>query len=203
MKKVLLLVCATMCVSLMLSARDIKTNDGKSYKGVSISSVTPIGIDISYQKDGTYFIKLLPFINLSKEIQKEFHYNPEKAEAYVNNLKKRSKMIREKYAEELKKDKTKNAKHYEMLSRIDAGAINTILKVYSTKPDGVVAWADSLEDTSSTSGHLGKIFVYGILGLSGGEEARVVYPTGTTRYGFPCYAASPEQALLLKQIANK
>lgn len=204
MKKGLIILCIMLGLSSLMSAREIKTTDGKVYKNVSISSVTPVGIDIFYVKDGGYFIKLLPFTLLSKEIQKEFGYDPQKAKTYLANLKNHSEMIRKKHEEQVKQDKTKNAKHYEMISRIEAGKVNAILKITAVKPDGIIAYADNQGNTSTyVSGRMGKVFVYGLIGMSGAVEARWIYPTGQTKYGFPCYAVTLDQAVILKNDANK
>ena len=203
MKKGIMTVCCVLCLSLVLSARDITTKDGKVYKNVSISSVTPIGIDISYSVNGNYFIRLLRFSNLSKEIQTEFHYNADKASAYLTNLRKHSEMVRKKYKEQLKAKNAKDANHYAELSRVDAGRINVVLKVDVVKKDGVIGWADSIQQNLASSGHMGRIFVYGLMGVSGGEAARVIYPTGINMHGFPCYALTADLALILKSKTSK
>ena len=197
-KSILTLVICIGLVS-VLPARDIKTKDGTVYKNVSISDVTPIGIDITYMKNGTGFIRMLHFTELSPEIQKEFNYSPRKAEIYLNNLRKSAERARKKYAERLKKGEVKTEKEDALISQIDAGAVNVVLKVVSQEPDGIIAWADLVNDTVDSSGHLGKVFVYGVMGLEGSEEARVIYPTGTYKDECPCYAGTLVQAIAVKK----
>ena len=204
MKKGLVFLCCMAGLSFALPARDIKTNDGNIYKDVSITSVTPVGIDISFQKKGVSFVRLLRFTNLSKELQKEFNYNPQKAEKYQENLHKHAQMVIERHAKELENSESKDVTQDEELSRIVAGKINAVLKVDSAKPDGVIAYTSSLSsDHTSTSGYMGELFIYGLMGLSGAEEARDIYPTGLIMHGFPCYAITPEQALILRRANGK
>ena len=204
MKKGLVVLCCMAGLASALSARDIKTNDGTIYKDVSISSVTPVGIDISFQKKGVSFIRLLRFTNLPKELQEEFNYTPKKADKYLNNLHKHVQLMVEHQDKEASNSESKDVEREEKLSRIVAGTINAVLKVDSVKPDGVIAYTSSISsEHTSTSGYMGKLFIYGLLGLSGAEEARDIYPTGITMYGRPCYATTPELALLLQNRNSK
>jgi hypothetical protein len=56
-------------------ADDFKTIDGKEYKDVTVSRVEPDGIVLK-AKSG---ISKVYFIELPKEVQERFHYNPESA----------------------------------------------------------------------------------------------------------------------------
>jgi hypothetical protein len=203
MKKGLILACLIMCISIGMSARNIKTKGGEVFKNVSISSVTPTGIDISFQKNNISFIKHIRFTDLSEEMQKEFAYDPKKAETYLANLEKHAEMVKKKYTAALLKQKEVSAKQHQLRSQIEAGAVNVLINVTIVKPDGVIGWADSVNSTIHSSGHMGKVFVYGLLGMSGTKIPRVIYPTGQSKYGFSCYAATLEQAVILKENANK
>jgi hypothetical protein len=64
-------------------ADDFKTVNGREYKNATVSRVEPDGITIKF-KGG---IVKLPFSELSKEVQEQFHYDPEKAAAvYASQL---------------------------------------------------------------------------------------------------------------------
>lgn len=187
MKKFMLCFAVMFCMVMVSQARDIKTKDGKVYKDVTFFTVSPDGIDIEYKKDGENYLRHFYFVNLPEDIQKEFKYSPEKAEAYSKELTKIHKIAQEKLDKKLKAEKAADAATLALRSRIEAGSINVVLKIYSAQQDGVVAWASSKESTVTT-GHMGKIFVLGMQGLSGGEAASQLYPTGTTRDGYAVYS---------------
>jgi len=66
-----------MSVSLAL-ADDFKTQDGKEYKGATVTRVEPDGVVVK-TKTG---ISKLYFAELPQEVQQRFHYNPQQARAY-------------------------------------------------------------------------------------------------------------------------
>jgi hypothetical protein len=202
MKKVLLFLCIVSTIGITASARDFKTNSGEVFKNVTVSSVTPTGIDISFRKKGVLFIKHLLFKNLSTKIQEEFGYNPVKAENYLANLKKHEELTAKKYAEAVKRQKEISEQQHQLKSRIEAGSVNVILKMISANSEGIIAWANYTKPMPGSTGYMGKVFVYGLIGMSGAVEARVIYPTGLHKDGYPVYAASLEQAVALKQIAD-
>ena len=72
--KTTLAILTVLSASLAL-ADDCKTVDGKEYKNVSVSRVEPDGIVLK-SKSG---ISKVYFVELSKDVQERFHYNPEKA----------------------------------------------------------------------------------------------------------------------------
>ena len=196
----LLMVLLIAALSSSVYARDLKTKDGKIYKNISISAVTPIGIDIAYKKNNTTFIQLIRFSNLSEEQQKEFAYNPEKAKNYITRIKKHVEASDKTYENKLKKETKEDIADEELASRIEAGRINAVLKVKEVKNDGIIAIADNLDQNLSySSGHMGKVFIYRLLGMSGAEEARIIYPVGIRKYGLPCYAPTLELAILLSK----
>ena len=74
--QVLLAILVALSASTAL-ADDFKTIHGKEYKNVTISRVEPDGIVLT-SKSG---ISKVYFVELPKEVQERFHYNPEKAAA--------------------------------------------------------------------------------------------------------------------------
>jgi hypothetical protein len=72
-----LTMSAAMFASIAL-ADDFKTINGKEYKNVTVSRVEPDGIMVA-SKSG---ILKLYFVELPKEVQERFNYNPEKAAVY-------------------------------------------------------------------------------------------------------------------------
>ena len=79
---------------------DIVTTDGKTYKDATIERVTPAGIDIGYlRQDGAYAMVGIPLSKLTPELQKAFHYDPEKAKAFEEQLEQAKKKTLEEAAE--------------------------------------------------------------------------------------------------------
>jgi hypothetical protein len=74
--QITLAIVAGLSASITL-ADDFKTIDGKEYKNVIVSRVEPDGIVLK-TKSG---ISMVYFVELPKEIQQQFHYNPENAAA--------------------------------------------------------------------------------------------------------------------------
>lgn len=75
--KTALAILAALSASLAL-AEDFKTFDGKEYKGATVSRVEADGIVVK-TKSG---ISKLYFVELPKEVQQRFHYDPQTASAY-------------------------------------------------------------------------------------------------------------------------
>jgi hypothetical protein len=69
-----LLILAALCVPLAL-ADDFKTIDGKEYKDATVSRVEPDGIVLRTK----FGISKVYFVELPKEVQERFHYDPAKA----------------------------------------------------------------------------------------------------------------------------
>jgi hypothetical protein len=75
--KITIAILAALSASLVL-ADDFKTNDGKEYKDATVTRVEPDGIVVK-AKSG---ISKLYFVELPKEVQQRFNYNPQTASAY-------------------------------------------------------------------------------------------------------------------------
>src|SRR5439155_19365421 len=73
-----LTILVTLPASLAL-ADDFKTNDGKEYKNATVRRVEPDGIVVSTKRG----ISKLYFTELSEDVRKQFHYDPEKAAAHA------------------------------------------------------------------------------------------------------------------------
>jgi len=67
-----------LCFAIVALADDFKTVKGKEYKNVTVSRVEPDGIVLK-SKLG---ISKVYFVELPKEVQERFHYNPAIASAY-------------------------------------------------------------------------------------------------------------------------
>ena len=194
MKKLLFCVAALFVFGNIIKAEDLTTKSGKTYKDVKFFLINPTGIDISYKKGNQTFLTHVFFKDLPDEIQEKFHYSPEKAKAYQEQLTKIHEDAIKRYQKQLKEQKEKNAEVLALESRVEAGAVNVVLKEFAAKADGTIAWA-SYPDCTVTTGHLGKVFVAGLLGMSGVEAASVIYPTGKQKYGYPCYAVTLDLAM--------
>lgn len=86
MKKLTTFIFILLCVSSF--SRDIQTIDGKTYRNATVVDKNPTGINVKYiylvddRGRYTYKTAFLKFKDLPKAIQKEFNYDPEKAEKY-------------------------------------------------------------------------------------------------------------------------
>src|SRR5438132_5665802 len=67
-----------LCFASVVLADDFKAIDGKEYKNVTVSRIEPDGI-VLRTKSG---ISKVYFVELPKEVQDRFHYNPAIASAY-------------------------------------------------------------------------------------------------------------------------
>src|SRR5712672_1141991 len=76
-QKITIAILAALSASVAL-ADDFKTMDGKEYKDATVSRVEPDGIVVK-TKSG---ISKLYFVELPKEVQQRFHYEPQTANAY-------------------------------------------------------------------------------------------------------------------------
>ena len=76
-QKTTIAILATLSTSLAV-ADDFKTNDGKEYKGATVSRVESDGIVVKTKSA----ISKLYFVELPKDIQQRFNYNPQQAAAF-------------------------------------------------------------------------------------------------------------------------
>ncbi|OGV55237.1 MAG: hypothetical protein A2017_09425 [Lentisphaerae bacterium GWF2_44_16] len=197
-------LCAVLFIAATLSARDITTLDGKTYKNVQISSVTPAGFDICYAPDkGGVAIKEIFFKDLPESIRKEFNYNPQKAEAFTKKVDRITQMRDEEVAKEYQQTMAQEAKQearhdkYEAIAY--AGKINVILNGILPSNHGLIAWAKT-PNATVTTGTIGKVFIIGLDTVpNGGSWAGYIYPTKTTASGFPCYTITLEQAIIIME----
>jgi thiol-disulfide isomerase/thioredoxin len=67
-----------LCITSVAFADDFKTTRGREYKNVSVSRIEPDGIVLK-TKSG---ISKIYFVELPKDVQERFHYNPANAAAY-------------------------------------------------------------------------------------------------------------------------
>jgi hypothetical protein len=83
MKKLMLTIAMTLIVCAVTSialADDFKTIDGKEYKGATVSRVEADGIVVKTKSA----ISKLYFVELPKEVQQRFNYNPQQAAAFAS-----------------------------------------------------------------------------------------------------------------------
>ena len=95
MNKTALAIIAALSASIAL-ADDFKTIDGKEYKNVKVKRVEPNGI-VLVSKSG---ISKVYFVELPKEVQQRFNYDPKKAAAYLRQKAKATRKNNEQLAKE-------------------------------------------------------------------------------------------------------
>ena len=84
------------CVASIALADDFKAIDGKEYKNVKVKRVEPDGI-VLVSKSG---ISKVYFVELPKEVQQRFNYDPKKAAAYLRQKAKATRKNNEQLAKE-------------------------------------------------------------------------------------------------------
>ena len=90
------LVIPIVCVASIALADDFKTIDGKEYINVKVKRVEPDGI-VLVSKSG---ISKIYFVELPKEVQQRFNYDPKKAAAYLRQKPKATRKNNEQLAKE-------------------------------------------------------------------------------------------------------
>jgi len=82
MGRTLFALFAALALTASASARDLSTLDGKVYSDVTITKITPLGlVFISGGKSGW-----VDFRDLPPDVQQEFGYDPQRAQAYEQKL---------------------------------------------------------------------------------------------------------------------
>ncbi|MDD3117965.1 MAG: hypothetical protein PHQ27_02180 [Victivallales bacterium] len=185
------------------SALDLTTNDGKVYKNVSISSVTPVGFDICYTpKGGGLAIREILFTDLSPAWQKKYHYNPKEAAAFTSKVEKLQKMRREDLEKQYKVWLAREEEEDNIEAAIYAKRLNVQLTSIRATPFGCVAYADAPID-SLTAGHYGKVLIMGLELDNGDSWAGNIYPAGysvtVSEGNLPVYTPSLDQAVILSR----
>ncbi|OGV56375.1 MAG: hypothetical protein A2X49_15230 [Lentisphaerae bacterium GWF2_52_8] len=82
MKKLFLLYFCVLALGSAVSARDLTSTDGKTYKNVQITQITPLGIFFLCNGQSGW----LDFKDLSPDVQHEFGYDPGKAQDFEKGL---------------------------------------------------------------------------------------------------------------------
>jgi hypothetical protein len=105
-------------------ADDFKTINGKEYKNVTVSRVEPDGIVLK-TKSG---ISKVYFVELPKEVQERFHYDPQKGREYS---------VQQARGEE--QGQAKGSKADESKEPQTEGAQDLVVTVLQVLPDGILA----------------------------------------------------------------
>lgn len=200
-----------------MSALDITTLDGRTYKNVKVTNVLPNSIDIFFtKKDGTEVIKGIRFTNLPESIQKKYNYNPEKAKAFEKSSReyvaKLHKVFEEAHKRNLKlyKEQQKFAKKLDrMKALIYAHRIDGMVHIIRAVGSHDCVARVSIRFPTMRYGRLGKFYIRGLTGPSESRFQAVIYPTGeniSLQDGyFPIYDANINRAALgaLERLRTK
>ncbi len=189
----------------MVTARDISTLDGATYKDVTITDSSPVGITIMFDKpDGATVIKGLDFRDLPKNIQQEFGYTEVRAKEFEKHVHEYQVM---QYKEAIKKAAANAAvekRDEELSKQIDQIQAFLFSKrkyvrfvVIRAHKNGVIGYATAA-DRTLVYGDYGHIFVVGLSGTQGTCWSGYIYPTdrkeGTTDGTYATYNSSLAQA---------
>lgn len=203
--KLSLFCLVSLCAISVLCARDINTLDGITYKNVTITNSSPIGITISYDKaDGTEVIKGLDFRDLPADIQKEFNYTEIRAKEFEKHSMEYRDML---YKDGLRKaaanaavekqqeEASKQIDHIQAFLSSNCKYIR--FKAIRVHKSGLIGYA-SAADRTLVYGNYGKIFIDGLSGNNGTGWSGYIYPTDrtvTTSDGtYPVFNSSLAQA---------
>ncbi len=179
-------------------ARDITTIDGKTYRNVKISGITPAGFDISYKPSkGGIAVVRLKFKDLPEDIRKEFNYDPAKAAAFEKRVDYYKQQKEQKqYKKHLDNVKTQKEQH-EVRATLVAGRKYVLFKSIAVDKGGTVGWIQS-PNKNVTTGLEGKGFLIGGSITPGNCRLGYIYPVSgsMTHKGesLPCYATTLEEA---------
>ena len=178
---------AAFCMVSMAAARDITTLDGATYKNVTITNSSPVGITISYDApDGTAVIKGLDFRNLPEDIRKEFGYTEVRAAEFEKHALEYRNVA---YKAALKKAAANAA--VESRDEVQAKQIDHIqaflfskrqyIRFHAIMPynNGAIGYA-AAADRTLLYGDYGIIFVKGLNGTQGTRWSGYIYPTDQT-----------------------
>ncbi|MFA6101772.1 MAG: hypothetical protein WCV67_01690 [Victivallaceae bacterium] len=202
-----LLACCLIafCMISTVSARDITTLDGATYKNVIITNSSPVGITIAYEKpDGATVIKGLDFRDLPEDIRKEFGYTEIRAAEFEKHAREYQNML---YKDALKRASANAAveqRDEELSKQIDhiqafLFSKRKYVRFTAIRPhaNGAVGYAEAA-DRTLLYGEYGNIFVKGLNGTQGTRWSGYIYPTDetiTTSDGsFAVYNSSLAQA---------
>jgi len=193
------------CMISTVSARDITTLDGATYKNVIITNSSPVGITIAYEKpDGATVIKGLDFRDLTEDIRKEFGYTEIRAAEFEKHAREYQNML---YKDALKRASANAAveqRDEELSKQIDhiqafLFSKRKYVRFTAIRPhaNGAVGYAEAA-DRTLLYGEYGNIFVKGLNGTQGTHWSGYIYPTDqtiTTSDGsFAVYNSSLAQA---------
>ena len=203
--KLFVFCLVTLCMISMVSARDITTLDGATYKNVTITDSSPVGITIMYDKqDGTTVIRGLDFRDLPEAVRKEFGFTEVRAAEFEKHAREYQNML---YSDALKKaaaNAAAEAKEEELSKQIDhiqafLFSKRKFVEFHTIRPhkDGVIGYATAA-DRTLLYGDYGNIFVRGLEGTQGTYWSGYIYPTNqtitTTDGTFAVYNSSLAQA---------
>jgi hypothetical protein len=190
------LVTALILMGAVSYAEDIKTSKGEVLKKAEVISHDPSGCYISYYDTNKKeeVLKHFAFIDLPKQIQKKYNYNPEKAKKYDSQVEKlfaehaktlkvkeaklevekEKKLAAEKKA--LRKSKAEEKAYQAAAKALKAKGIKVQLKVTATYTHGIIAWASYDDPESTRRTVIGKICVIGLDISQGAMWTGIIYP---------------------------
>jgi len=199
---------AILCALLALPApaADLTTTEGKVYKNFTIRKVEPDGLAITHESG----LAKVPFTKLSKEIQKEHGYDPEKAAQFAKERAEKDEAARREIDAGVREKKGKAERESAIAAFTEQWSEIAMIIDQSTD-EGILGEAflgatskgkaRNIEETIS----LGKVFVIGPqAGKVDGEAWRgKVWSAGTYQYRtvlgastkVHCFASDPLVAI--------
>lgn len=187
---------------------DLTLTDGKTYTDVKIMSKTPDGFDIESHRDNDVTIlRHIRFTELSPESQKLFpDYDAAKVKSYIDSLQVAHSKAQQKNAAKQAEWEKKSEAGEQVIYPDNDNVLKIVFKATRNLEHGTIGWASS-DDETVTTGHYGKIYIYGLKITEGNEWVGKVYPTDQSvsegNSIVPCFAISDSAAKSIDARAKK
>jgi len=184
-------------------AFDIVLKNGSIYKDVVVMTKTPDGVDIESHRDCDVLVfRHVRYCDMNQDSLKNFpDYDKAKADELLVSMKSKFDAAQTKFAAK-QADWIKKNQADEPITYPAIPASWLVLRSTKELKHGTIGWGTTEDAVGpSTTGHFGKIYVYGLKVTEGNEWAGNLYHTNKMMVDgneiCPCYATSKETADIL------
>lgn len=202
MKKLFLSCIVFALTAVGVSALDITLKDGTVYKNAKVTNVMPNAIGFMYtKKDGTLTLRDVKLEQLTENLQKKYNYSPKSAKKFEAQVAKfqaeRQKMEAKHHQESLdllEKQKAVSKELDHIKAALYTHRIVCFVHIVRVVGDRDCIAKVAMPRSSTKFGHLGTVYVRGLIGSQNERIGVTLYPTGQTKSfqdgTFPVYDAN-------------
>ena len=202
MKKLFLSCIVFALTAVGVSALDITLKDGTVYKNAKVTNVMPNAIGFMYtKKDGTLTLRDVKLEQLTENLQKKYNYSPKSAKKFEAQVAKfqaeRQKMEAKHHQESLdllEKQKAASKELDHIKAALYTHRIVCFVHIVRVVGDRDCIAKVAMPRSSTKFGHLGTVYVRGLIGSQNERIGVTLYPTGQTKSfqdgTFPVYDAN-------------